>query len=132
MAHYSNSLPNTLVHLFPEINIDINKFACTLYDFILLLLTCHIDLSWKDKKNRRLFFEEFAKIHDFDPLDPNNWYSIPTEMLLTQKVDKRNFMLSLLFLGCKRSTQLSKWEHISDFNGTISRDWSRAIKVQPS
>lgn len=29
---------------------------------------------WIDRKNRRIFFEEYANKHNFDALIPSNWY----------------------------------------------------------
>jgi len=48
----------------------------------LILLT---DL-WHDPKNRRKFFENYAKVNGFDPLNPNKWHSLPKEKILIVKV----------------------------------------------
>lgn len=37
-------------------------------------------------KARQLFFSLFAKEKGFDPLVPENWYSVPSEELLSSKV----------------------------------------------
>ena len=42
--------------------------------------------SWQDLNNRRIFFEEYAQLNDFDPLNPNNWYLVPEANLIATKV----------------------------------------------
>jgi hypothetical protein len=42
---------------------------------------------WSDrKKNRRLFFEKYAKSRNLDPLIPENWYSVSRKSVLQYKV----------------------------------------------
>ena len=31
---------------------------------------------WRDPQNCRLFFDAFAQSRGFDPLNPDNWYSL--------------------------------------------------------
>jgi hypothetical protein len=39
-----------------------------------------------DGKNLRLFFDEFARRRNFDPLVPENWYSISQPAVMSEKV----------------------------------------------
>lgn len=43
---------------------------------------------WNDPTNRRMFFDNFAKKHGFDPLDPLAWKSVSPSALLKEKVYK--------------------------------------------
>jgi len=40
---------------------------------------------WKNVDNRRQFFIDFARQHNFDPLHAKNWYSISTDVIRAQK-----------------------------------------------
>ena len=46
----------------------------------------HRHWTAKKGKNMRRFFEDFAKRHNFDPLAPENWYSISRMTILEEKV----------------------------------------------
>lgn len=41
---------------------------------------------WHKVKNRRNFFEEYAKENGFDPRIPKNWYKQPKKKLEAKKV----------------------------------------------
>ena len=41
---------------------------------------------WKNAERRRDFLGQFARNNDFDPLIPDNWYSVPLENVLQDKV----------------------------------------------
>lgn len=41
---------------------------------------------WKDPQNRKLFFEWYAKQHDFDPSVAANWYTVSIESVMSCKV----------------------------------------------
>eukprot|EP00026_Physarum_polycephalum_P000368 Phypoly_transcript_00368.p1 GENE.Phypoly_transcript_00368~~Phypoly_transcript_00368.p1 ORF type:complete len:1106 (+),score=136.69 Phypoly_transcript_00368:1680-4997(+) len=60
-SHYGN-LTECLLHLFPEIGLDKHMFFPSEY--------------WKDPKNGRKFFENFAEKQGFDPLIAQNWYTV--------------------------------------------------------
>jgi hypothetical protein len=51
---------------------------------------------WKDDNNKRKFFIDFAKEKKFDPLHPQNWYSLSFSDFHTLKVCI-SFSLSFLF-----------------------------------
>eukprot|EP00026_Physarum_polycephalum_P000822 Phypoly_transcript_00823.p1 GENE.Phypoly_transcript_00823~~Phypoly_transcript_00823.p1 ORF type:complete len:527 (-),score=83.80 Phypoly_transcript_00823:937-2517(-) len=61
-VHYQGSVPKALRAVFPNINLDISKFNNPRQDFVL---------------ERRKFFQNYAKAHDFDPLVAWNWYRQP-------------------------------------------------------
>ena len=51
---------------------------------------------WKDLKNRRNFFEEFAKVKRFDALVPTNWYDVSKDDVVEFKVSRSfTFFFSL-------------------------------------
>ena len=39
-----------------------------------------------DARTRRKFFEKYARVNAFDPLDPVGWYAQPIESILATKV----------------------------------------------
>lgn len=41
--------------------------------FNLFLLIYYVD-TYASPESRKKFFEEYAKVHGFDPLNPENWY----------------------------------------------------------
>ena len=41
---------------------------------------------WGELKNRRRFFEEYAREERFDPLVSSNWYSQPRDFIMSFKV----------------------------------------------
>lgn len=49
---------------------------------------------WKEKENRRKFFEHYARDTGFDPLVASNWYNQPREQIKALRVF---FLLILLF-----------------------------------
>ena len=75
-------------------------------------LFCFIECYWNDADNRRSFFEKYAKEHGFNPLVPENWYTISAYDCMTQKVRKNknkkdisiDFFLSL-FLSFREHPQ---------------------------
>ena len=108
-------------------------------------LICSTDL-WSDKANRRKFFENYAHARKFDPLDPEEWYKVPTNRILIRKVQSALFsssflLLSFLFLsflfisfvggkennistGRLESVVLSQPQPVSGPAGSVSRDWT--------
>ena len=45
-----------------------------------------IDKNQIDVGQRRLFFDQFAKDYNFDPLEPSNWYHVTLRSLLAKEV----------------------------------------------
>eukprot|EP00026_Physarum_polycephalum_P002865 Phypoly_transcript_02874.p1 GENE.Phypoly_transcript_02874~~Phypoly_transcript_02874.p1 ORF type:complete len:846 (+),score=138.45 Phypoly_transcript_02874:54-2591(+) len=73
LSNYSNSPFFPAMHLFPEIGLDVTKFSSV------------PKFYWTDVKNRRKFFEDVARKRGFDPLIPENWYSVPNIYMLSLK-----------------------------------------------
>lgn len=76
--------------IFPDIGLNKSKLMASSKKskFIILfyLLTFGSGKNWKDINYRRSFFIDLAKKNNFDPLDPHNWYSLPTAEFLSAKV----------------------------------------------
>ena len=45
-----------------------------------------INIAWGSAKNRRWFFENYAKEKGFDPLNPEHWYKQSRKHILSEKV----------------------------------------------
>lgn len=93
LAHYSNNYVKAIIHAYPELSLDQSKFhflpSTFHYNFIFFFRFYNLFLAqhWLDARNRRKFFETFARQHSFDPLDPEGWYqNISSERLFSTKV----------------------------------------------
>lgn len=87
MRFYGGGYINTIKNTFPEIVFDdtkfslhslrtyylLNLFYLLIFNFILYLI---LEEHWKDVKNRRKYFDTFAKTKEFDPLLSSSWYNI--------------------------------------------------------
>jgi len=73
VSKYEYSFTNAMMHLFPEIGLEPDKFAVVPRQY------------WLDMNNRRRFFEKFAQQKRFNPLIPNNWYDVPSRTILAAK-----------------------------------------------
>eukprot|EP00026_Physarum_polycephalum_P003134 Phypoly_transcript_03143.p1 GENE.Phypoly_transcript_03143~~Phypoly_transcript_03143.p1 ORF type:complete len:818 (+),score=151.04 Phypoly_transcript_03143:58-2511(+) len=62
--YYNGSLIKALMSVYPNIGLKETHFQQTLRSY------------WHNPDHKRQFFDEFAKSRDFDPLVPENWYSI--------------------------------------------------------
>lgn len=60
----------------------------------MLFIKLKIAANWSDVTNRRKFFENFAKLQNFDPKIPGNWYSQARHSILSSRVC--NFILELV------------------------------------
>jgi hypothetical protein len=58
------------------------------------VLTCAV---WNELRNRRKFFETYARRNDFNPLIPENWYSIDIERVVSEKVGIEHNCFSLIY-----------------------------------
>eukprot|EP00026_Physarum_polycephalum_P002270 Phypoly_transcript_02276.p1 GENE.Phypoly_transcript_02276~~Phypoly_transcript_02276.p1 ORF type:complete len:794 (+),score=74.23 Phypoly_transcript_02276:119-2500(+) len=69
--YHNSSIAQALVDLFPEIGLEKPKlmYSGAIYK----------------RPNRRKFFEKYAKLHGFDPLNPVNWYMQPKNRILATK-----------------------------------------------
>eukprot|EP00026_Physarum_polycephalum_P001627 Phypoly_transcript_01629.p1 GENE.Phypoly_transcript_01629~~Phypoly_transcript_01629.p1 ORF type:complete len:1030 (-),score=139.53 Phypoly_transcript_01629:75-3164(-) len=72
MAYHQNSIAKALLDCFPDIGLDSTRF---------LWAQSH----WQDEKNRRKFFENYAKENSFDPLIAEKWYSQRKEDIMARK-----------------------------------------------
>ena len=61
------------------------SLSILLLSFKLFLLTRVLG-KWVDIRNRRKFFEEFARTNGFDPLNAENWYRQSLTTILRVKV----------------------------------------------
>ena len=52
------------------------------------------------KQNRRLFVEEFAHHHEFDPLVPDSWYSVTCANVTSWKVSSSFIIVMFLTPWC--------------------------------
>eukprot|EP00026_Physarum_polycephalum_P002929 Phypoly_transcript_02938.p1 GENE.Phypoly_transcript_02938~~Phypoly_transcript_02938.p1 ORF type:complete len:814 (+),score=92.26 Phypoly_transcript_02938:147-2588(+) len=76
MSHYKGSFPKTLMHAFPDIGLNEAYFANVPHFF------------WKNEQRRRDFLAQFARNNDFDPLVPDNWYSLSLASILQDKATR--------------------------------------------
>ena len=97
MFYYEGSIANALLSLFPNIGLDPSKFrvrggnnspflSLSLSLFFPPLILMYFFIVWKDVKQRRKFFIDYAKANGFDPLKANDWYSQPKERIMAVKV----------------------------------------------
>jgi len=70
--YYKNNI-QALVSLFPDIGLDKTKFEKNPINY------------WNDTRNRKKFFDHFAKEQGFDPLVPDNWYLVNRSAVLDLK-----------------------------------------------
>lgn len=83
MGYYQGSIAKALLHLYPDIGLDIRKLApnnggVNETVFTKLLVTynkIHLVFPWRDSSNHKSFFDGIAVQHNFDPLIPTNWYA---------------------------------------------------------
>eukprot|EP00026_Physarum_polycephalum_P001070 Phypoly_transcript_01071.p1 GENE.Phypoly_transcript_01071~~Phypoly_transcript_01071.p1 ORF type:complete len:1197 (-),score=193.28 Phypoly_transcript_01071:69-3659(-) len=90
LDHYQGSLIRALVHIYPDIGLQIHKFEAIL---------------WAKASNRNFFFDYFAGLMGFDPHVKENWYSVTRDQLSKLKglkavlaYHKKSFIRALLSL----------------------------------
>eukprot|EP00026_Physarum_polycephalum_P002518 Phypoly_transcript_02525.p1 GENE.Phypoly_transcript_02525~~Phypoly_transcript_02525.p1 ORF type:complete len:833 (+),score=92.99 Phypoly_transcript_02525:54-2552(+) len=71
LTYYKGSYVKALIDLFPNIGLDYSKFS--------VLPNGH----WFQAKNQRYLLKTFARSKKFDPLVPENWYSITPDQILS-------------------------------------------------
>jgi hypothetical protein len=57
-----------------------------LFVFFIPMETNEFAGRWNKAEKRRKFFEDYARAHGFDPLNPENWYSEPSANIMATKV----------------------------------------------
>eukprot|EP00026_Physarum_polycephalum_P001950 Phypoly_transcript_01954.p1 GENE.Phypoly_transcript_01954~~Phypoly_transcript_01954.p1 ORF type:complete len:900 (+),score=97.26 Phypoly_transcript_01954:131-2830(+) len=72
IVHYNNSIAQALLSLFPNIGLDESKF---LYLSDTMQYISNSKEFYENIRNRKMLFENFARVHKFDPNDPHIWYS---------------------------------------------------------
>lgn len=75
-------------------------FFIFLFNFVLLGI-------WNSVEKRRMFFEKYAKEHNFDPRNPANWYLHPKEKIMLAKVSILRFHL-LVVLSIRKNKKSKK------------------------
>lgn len=96
---------SALSHLFPDIAFDRECMFLLIFILIFIIIIKHLFILylvgqiWKFAEYRRKFFEKYAKKNNFDPLYPDNWYTVKMEDLLVTKVcyKKYYYLLKLLY-----------------------------------
>ena len=92
---YDGDLVNALMDVYPEIGLEKAKFLhqsrMSLFfssSFIFFYFNSLLALgsTWQDETQRRLFFEQFALLNDFDHTNKENWYHLPRAKLKSFKV----------------------------------------------
>eukprot|EP00026_Physarum_polycephalum_P001731 Phypoly_transcript_01733.p1 GENE.Phypoly_transcript_01733~~Phypoly_transcript_01733.p1 ORF type:complete len:1003 (+),score=155.23 Phypoly_transcript_01733:421-3009(+) len=68
ISYHKGSVIRALLDLFPAISLDRTRFTA--------------ESTWLD---RRKILENYADLHGFDPLNPENWYLQPKERILSYK-----------------------------------------------
>jgi hypothetical protein len=117
VVKYYGSFKQALVHLYPELKLDSDKFESnTLYSINNMhekkwkqqccredskLIRLFTERYWANLQNRRKFFDEFARENNFDPLIPDNWYGISKRQIKNKQV--------LLFSLTKRGAKFALW-----------------------
>lgn len=81
---------NALMHVYPDIGLEAAKFSDATSMNLIFLAFRHslmriLGKLWNIQR-RRDFFDAFAEKHNFDPLTPENWYSINENDILSDKV----------------------------------------------
>jgi hypothetical protein len=93
VKYYDGSIAKALVHLFPEIGVDIEKFPVPRMNFYSYFITSNIYSNlgehWNTVQNRKDLFLKFATVHGFDPLVPEKWYEAPATGIHKYKVTKK-------------------------------------------
>lgn len=77
MKHHGGKLSNALQELFPNLSFSPLSFSVIgmiKHKYFINLIFC-INCALERTKRHRLFFEQYARDRNFDPLSSNGWYS---------------------------------------------------------
>ena len=93
---FYTTIPNALKSVYPEISWNQYKpqsmLKLTFNEITWVFFLIYI-VVWIDQK-RKQFFDDFAKVNKFDPLNPENWYKVkPTTLWRSRKVLRDNLFL---------------------------------------
>lgn len=88
---HEKSVSKALCELFPHLNFQLAKFSppkpgTNNYYNLFNVLILAIAANWGNVQGRRDFFLKFAKFYGFDPLEPENWYSVSKRNIVNFKV----------------------------------------------
>lgn len=99
LQYYQGNYVEALVQNFPQLRLDATKFSIPsiiLTFSYCALLTFDTGSYWLEKANQKWFFEKFAEKWKFNPLVPQNWYSITLPAINAQQVHSSLHSLLLL------------------------------------
>lgn len=107
--YHGSNLAQALIDLFPNIGLDKSKLLAKCMIIIVfiisLIMLCLLDAGvWRDPKNRRAFFINYAEEHKFDPLIPKNWYLHPRDKIRNAQV---TFFINFNFIFILMSVYLN-------------------------
>eukprot|EP00026_Physarum_polycephalum_P002189 Phypoly_transcript_02194.p1 GENE.Phypoly_transcript_02194~~Phypoly_transcript_02194.p1 ORF type:complete len:921 (+),score=154.23 Phypoly_transcript_02194:106-2868(+) len=74
LNHYENIYSKAIINVYPNIGLDPGKFLARGKNFR------EDHTRWKDPKNHKAFFDEYAKTYNFDPLVAGNWYKYHSKL----------------------------------------------------
>lgn len=84
------------MHLYPTVEFSTSACMSTSLSNHLFLTHCLTVGYWEEILNRKDFFNNFAQRHAFDPLIPENWYSVSTEAILGMEVSSLSYYVSTI------------------------------------
>lgn len=89
LYYYNESFVDALIDLYPNLGLEKHKFhfmQSIKSGKILRFLTFMAGNHWSSSANRRGFMDSLAKKFGFEPLVPENWYSVPINAVTDEKV----------------------------------------------
>jgi hypothetical protein len=103
--------------VYPNIGLDPNKFktaaSMQLPPRSIAPLTFQLENHWANSDNHVNFFTDLAEYKGFDPLVPENWYSLGKDDVNSQKVPSPPRPISTCFLpfmaGSTQHCGVSLW-----------------------
>ena len=151
ILHKFREHASVLQELFPDITLDSNLLQ-SMYNWkkieiklIAIVWSKHEFYSysslasWSGTRCRKLFFENYARTNNFDPLVPSNWYAQPRDNLLSAKVSSPLSPAPLPFhstsppnhfvSGNKDSSILLQQQSLCSSRWLLSRYWSRCRRL---
>lgn len=104
LSHTEGSFVNGLQSVYPHVNFEKDKFIYSSDTYRMFLSLSSISFllffsflnnvfflkknegHWKQKENRKKFFDSFAEEHGMDPLNPESWYHVTRALIKKKKV----------------------------------------------
>eukprot|EP00026_Physarum_polycephalum_P000668 Phypoly_transcript_00669.p1 GENE.Phypoly_transcript_00669~~Phypoly_transcript_00669.p1 ORF type:complete len:889 (+),score=100.09 Phypoly_transcript_00669:213-2879(+) len=97
MKEFRGSFIRALQDVFPAIQLNTSKFSIP------------GKKHWRVERNRKSFFEQYAKDNGFDPLVAENWYAVRSEKILARKFSS---MVVRYYGGSVRKALLTLYPNI--------------------